>query len=210
MADSRNTYISGIPFALTPSSGSTWSTDAASAALRVSAAPHSDIFVDPTGAAQVNAETMLNAVTLLGEVPDGDFQLRARVEVEFAATFDAGVLLLWFDDRHWAKLCFEYSPDREPMVVSVVCRDVADDANSFVVEGGAVWLRIARAGGVYAFHASLDGVTWRFVRVFALEADGVAPRIGFEAQSPTGEGCDVAFSDVSFLTASLADMRDGS
>jgi hypothetical protein len=43
-----------------------------------------------------------------------------------ASTFDAGVLLLWVDERHWGKLCFEFSPAGDPMIVSVVCRGVAD------------------------------------------------------------------------------------
>ena len=37
-------------------------------------------------------------------------------------SFESGVLMLWIDDRHWGKLCFEYSPDRQPMIVSVVTR----------------------------------------------------------------------------------------
>ncbi|WP_208867453.1 DUF1349 domain-containing protein [Streptomyces himastatinicus] len=41
---------------------------------------------------------------MLGQPPAGDFQLSARVSVGFSSTFDAGVLLLWIDERHWAKL----------------------------------------------------------------------------------------------------------
>lgn len=204
------TTVPGIPFPLTPSPGSTWRVDPAAGTVDVTADPHSDIFVDPGGDDQVNAESQLNAVTLLGELPAGDFQLSARVRVGFDSTFDAGVLLLWFDARHWAKLCFEYTPDREAMVVSVVNREVADDANGFVVAGDAVWLRVSRVGRVYAYHASLDGRTWRMVRVFALDAPGVPARIGLEAQAPTGEGCEVTFSEVSFVSERLADMRDGS
>jgi regulation of enolase protein 1 (concanavalin A-like superfamily) len=217
--------VPGVPFALTPSAGSTWSTDPAAGTLAVTADPHSDIFVDPAGpglsaggdagegggiGGQVNAETLMNAVTLLAEAPEGDFQLRARVRVGFESTFDAGVLLLWLNREYWAKLCFEFSPDREAMVVSVVNRGVADDANAFVVEGGEVWLRVSRIGRVFAYHASLDGSRWKMVRAFALESPGAAARIGFEAQAPTGDGCDVVFSDISFTTGTLADLRDGS
>ena len=217
--------VPGIPFDLTASVDSTWSTDAAAGTLRVTADPHSDIFIDPAGSGvagdgehgeggegggQVNAETLLNAVTLLSEAPEGDFQLGARVRVGFESTFDAGVLLLWFTREYWAKLCFEFSPDREAMVVSVVNRRVADDANAFVVEGGEVWLRLSRIGRVFAYHASLDGRRWKMIRAFALEVPGAAARIGFEAQSPTGDGCDVVFSDISFTTATLGDLRDGS
>jgi len=171
------------------------------ASLVVAAGPRTDLFIDPGGRAPT-----LNAPRLLADA-GGDFTLRARVGVEFAADFDAGVLLLWVDDRTWAKLCFEYSPQGEPMVVSVVTRGVSDDANSFVVDGTEVWMRVSRRDGAYAFHASTDGVTWQFVRHFALPGDA---QVGFVVQSPTGDGCTATFADVRFAAERLADLRDGS
>jgi regulation of enolase protein 1 (concanavalin A-like superfamily) len=153
---------------------------------------------------------MLNAATLLGLPPDGDFQFSARVTVGFAATYDAGVLLVWVDDRHWGKLCFEFSPAGEPMVVSVVTRGVSDDANAFVVEGRTVWLRVSRVSHAFAYHASLDGNAWRMVRFFSIDASSRPAEIGFEVQSPTGDGCVVSFDDVCFTRQRLADLRDGS
>ena len=35
-------------------------------------------------------------------------------------------------------------------------------------------------------------------------------KIGFEGQSPTGEGCSVTFDEIRFLPERLADLRDGS
>lgn len=185
--------------------------------MTVPAQPHSDIFIDPgngsvdAGAgAALNAESMLNAVTLLGDVPQGDFQFSARVTVDFASTFDAGVLLLWLDERHWGKLCFEFSPAGQPMVVSVVCRGVSDDANAFAVPGRSVWLRVSRVDRVYAYHASLDGAAWQMIRVFVLDDETSRDKIGFEGQSPTGDGCSVTFDEIRFLSERLADFRDGS
>ena len=209
--------VPGVPFPLVPSSAGLWRVDEAAGAVQVSAQPHTDIFIDPgngsadAGAgAALNAESMLNAVTLLGGAPEGDFQLSARVTVGFGATFDAGVLMLWLDERHWAKLCFEFSPAGEPMVVSVVCRGVSDDANAFTVPGRSVWLRVSRIDRVYASHASLDGKAWQMIRVFALADETSRDRIGFEAQSPTGDGCSVTFDQIRFLPERLADLRDGS
>ena len=169
--------------------------------LRIVAGPRTDWFVDPgTGAATINAPALVAPT-------QGDFVLSARVAVEFASTFDAGVLALWHDERTWAKLCFEYSPAAEPMVVSVVTRATSDDCNSFVVGGDTVWLRIARIGLAYAFHASLDGLTWQLVRHFRLGDDDLDA--GFEAQSPLGDGCAVTFSEIAFDSATLADLRSG-
>jgi regulation of enolase protein 1 (concanavalin A-like superfamily) len=201
--------IPGIPFPLAPSADARWTIEGDPARVTVLAGAHTDIFVDPGGASQVNGETLLNAATLLGTAPDGDFRFSAHVRVAFAATFDAGVLLLWFDEGHWAKLCLECSPDGEPMVVSVVNRGVADDANAFVVPGESIWLRVSRVDSVYAYHASDDGEKWRLVRAFVVDAPGAAPRIGFEAQSPTGKGCAVSFTQIGFDRVRLGDLRDG-
>jgi uncharacterized protein len=171
--------------------------------LTLTAGPRTDRFADP----QLAAPPTLNAPALVGE-PSGDFRLSARVTVDFVATYDAGVLILHASDRVWAKLCFEYSPQREPMVVSVVTREVSDDCNSFVVDGASIWLRIARTGRAFAFHASTDGETWTFIRHFALDAAG-EPAVGFAAQSPTGEGCTVTFEQIAFEAAGLRDLRSG-
>lgn len=165
--------------------------------------PGTDLFVDPA-----TAKPSVNAPRLMATPPDGDFQFSARVRVGFAATFDAGVLLLWSDEQTWAKLCFEYSPQGEPMIVSVVTHGRSDDANGFTVDGDTVWLRISRNCGAYAFHASTDGEVWHFVRHFSL-ADAT-PQIGFEVQSPTGDGLTATFSEIAFRRGSLADLRDGS
>ena len=53
--------------------------------------------------------------------------------------------------------------------------------------------------------------------VWAVEVQGCDPfvgfvglfRVGFEAQSPTGEGCVVTFEDIRFEARRLADLRGG-
>src|ERR1700709_420439 len=60
-----------------------------------------------------------NAPIALFTPPDAQFTLRARVSVEFMATFDAGVIFIYENETTWAKLCFELSPQGSPMVVSV-------------------------------------------------------------------------------------------
>ncbi len=171
--------------------------------LTIEAAGGTDWFADPGDPEHV----LTNAPALLAPT-SGDFVLSARVSAAFAATFDAGVLMLHVHDRRWAKLCFEYSPQREPMIVSVVTNASSDDANAFVVPGSEAWLRIARIGPAYAFHASTDGARWQLVRYFRLgEADEAS--VGFEAQSPTGEGCVVTFEDIRLEAQRLADLRGG-
>lgn len=46
------------------------------------------------------------------------------------------------------------------------------------------------------------------IRHFSLgEGDGIA--VGFEAQSPTGEGCAVRFEQIRYEARTLGDLRSG-
>lgn len=200
--------LAALPFALASSEGSAWATDPAARTLRTTARPRTDLFIDPAQGATAGAA--LDADTLLGRPPAGDFRFSARVTVGFRSAFDAGVLLLWTGEDQWAKLCFENSPQGQPTVVSVVTRGVSDDANAFTVEGDHTWLRVSRVDRTFAFHASTDGATWQMIRYFALDDPAHAARVGFEAQSPVGEGCAVTFDEIHFTQDRLADIRDGS
>ena len=174
--------------------------------LSITARAGTDWFNDPLGGA-----VQLSAPALLLTPPEGDFGLSARVHVAFADTFDAAVLVLHQDERHYAKLCFERSPQGRATIVSVVTRGTSDDANSVVVDGDEVHLRVVRTGPAYAFHHSTDGTTWHLVRVFRLdEADGAPVRAGLLAQAPGATPCTSTFSDVVLSTTVPADLRDGS
>jgi uncharacterized protein len=171
-------------------------------ALSIAAGARTDWFIDP-GSGQV----MLNAPALVAPLA-GDFTLSARVEAAMQSTFDAGALVLWQDERTWAKLAFEFSPAGQAMVVSVVTRGESDDCNSMAVNSPEVWLRVAAIGGAQAFHASTNGHDWQFVRHFRLSAAATA-EVGFEAQSPFGQGCRARFSQIEHSTRTLADLRNG-
>jgi regulation of enolase protein 1 (concanavalin A-like superfamily) len=94
------------------------------------------------------------------------------------------------------------------MIVSVVTNGASDDCNSVVLSRADAWLRVAGFGDAFAFHYSLDGQTWHFVRYFTLhERAGV--RAGFSVQSPTGEGCTVTYTGVRYQPVALADLRSG-
>ncbi|GGU21484.1 DUF1349 domain-containing protein [Streptomyces lavendofoliae] len=201
------TALPELPFPLRPyGPDAGWSYERGTLTGR--AGPRQDRFVPPAGDA---LEPSSDAPRLLGAPPEGDFQLVARVRAGLTAAFDAGALYVHVGEREWAKLCLELSPDR-PTVCTVVTRGHSDDANSFVVDGDTVWLRVSRTGRAFAFHASADGAHWTFVRVFALgdAARAGAALVGFAAQSPVGEGCAVAFDRIAYRPYGPADLRDGS
>ncbi|GAB3647738.1 DUF1349 domain-containing protein [Glycomyces tarimensis] len=196
----------GLPFALAWDQGvepPSWTQS--DTGLYATAAAQTDWY---TYAPDPNVATR-NAAALLGVPPDGDWQLSARITVGFNGTYDAGALALAADDAHWAKFCFEFSPQSQGMVVSVVTNGVSDDANGWTVEGNAYWFRISRLGKGFAFHASADGEHWEFVRCFALHSD-LPLRTGLLVQAPSGQGCEVAFESLAFKAETLKELRDGS
>jgi regulation of enolase protein 1 (concanavalin A-like superfamily) len=198
--------IAGIPFPLQADGPAPETWQYAEGVITADAPARSDLFIDPAG-----RHPMSDAPRLIG-TPEGDFQLTARVSVDFNSAFDAGVLIVYIDEKHWAKLCFEYTPQKNPSVVTVVTRVESDDANAFELGENTVWLRLSRDGGTFAFHASTDRTWWRLVRYFALTGSpsDLPVRVGFEAQAPTGEGCRVRFDEIEFRPGALVDMRDGS
>ncbi|WP_447947514.1 DUF1349 domain-containing protein [Microbacterium lacticum] len=195
-----------MPFDLVASEGSVWT--ATSSGIEGAAPAGTDLFVDPSGESGVAAETLLNAHTLLGTPPEGDFTFAADVTPNLRATFDAGVLLAWVNDTNWAKLCFERSPAGEVMMVSVVTKGTSDDANGFLANAPSTRLRVARVGNVLAFHA-YDRDEWRFVRAFTLPGAATELTVGFEVQSPTGDGCTASFADIAFERQTVSDLRNG-
>lgn len=169
--------------------------------LTITAPAKSDWFIDPQGAVNVS-----NAPVLLFPI-SGPCVLSAQVTANHAATYDAGVLMVYENPLAWAKFCLELSPQGSPTIVSVVTKGVSDDCNAFSVNG-PVYMRISKLEQAYAFHVSEDGAVWNLIRYFKLE-DNQNARVGFEAQSPTGNGCSVSFRDIRFEARLLADIRSG-
>lgn len=195
--------IPGLPPLEWTSSPSHASYDDAEGTLTLTATAGVDWSNDSLGGEQQHR------ASALGFTAPESFSLSARVLVASPrTTFDAGVLSLWVED-HWAKLCFEYSPQGEAMVVSVVTNGFSDDSNGPVVTAPWVYLRVSRVGPAWAFHSSLDGRVWSFVRLFRLET--VKPvHVGFMAQAPMGERCEVRFDTIELTEKPPADLRDGS
>ena len=198
--------LPGLPFGLEPAGSPPPGCRILRGALILSAAAGTDLFVDPAGP---DAGPLPDAGRLVGLPPAGDFTLAARVSVEFASVYDAGVLLVHAAERQWAKVYFEYSPQLRPTLVTVVTKGTSDDGNSSEVDGGIVWLRITRSGAAWAFHASVDGTWWRLLRYFALDSAALA-RVGFLAQSPAGPGCAATFDQIAFRPGAPQNLRDGS
>jgi len=113
--------------------------------------------------------------------------------------------MLMGDDHHWAKLSYELSPDGKPTLVTVVTRGLSDDCNSVTLASDSVYLRIARSGRTYILYFAIDGTKWNILRTFSLDSD-LPIRVGFESQSPAGDGATATFSSIAYETHSTGNV----
>ena len=170
--------------------------------LSISSGPKTDWFVDPFDG------TVAKSAPVLLFTPGDSYVLNTKVQVQFTSKWDAGALMLWADDHHWAKLSFELSPDKQPTMVTVVTRGFSDDCNSAPVSGDSVYLQIGRSGSTYVFYYATDGESWRILRTFRLDTQ-TAVSVGFEAQSPDGAGATAIFSDVHYSPKKISNIYTG-
>ena len=183
--------IPGLPGPLTwQNAPRAWNIDSKNV-LTISSNPKTDWFVDPFDG------TVAKTAPILLFTPGPDYVLSVRVAVQFTTKWDAGALMLWGDDHHWAKLSYEFSPDQKPTLVTVVTRGLSDDCNSLSLTGDSVYLRIAKSGNTYVFYFATDGKNWQILRTFSLDTD-LPIRAGFESQSPEGSGAVAKFSAITY------------
>ncbi len=178
---------------------------AASGTVTLTAHAGDDLFADPSTDSLVASASLFTFETI------GDFQFQAKVKVDFQASFDSGVLVGFFDDQVWFKICAEIDPLGIRRIVTVVTNGRSDEANSTHLVGEDVHLRITRTGGTFALHAASDGKHWDLIRYFALnQHNNEVLRVGIAAQSPSGDGTRATFSEFGWKDVGLSDPRDGS
>lgn len=165
-----------------------------------------DLFFEP------GTERRVGQLHPLGAwIADDGFQFSARVRVDFRATFDSAVLLGWFDQDRWFKVCSELDPQGRPRVVSVVTRGRSDDSNGAFLTADEVYLRVSRAGRLFSLHSSYDGSDWDLVRMFEMDSEqGESIFVGIAVQSPSGDGTTGTIDEIRFIDQRLSSPRDGS
>ncbi|UVK41184.1 DUF1349 domain-containing protein [Mesorhizobium sp. AR10] len=171
----------------------------------IEAGPNTDWFFDPRGNAKLR-----NVPSMAMSIEAPVFSLQAKVTADFGSRFDGGTIFVQASEDTWAKIAFEYSPQRVPTLVSVVTKGVSDDCDGPPFEKEAVYLRLSAQDGAFAFHFSEAGSHWHFLRWFSLPRGSGPLTIGLSAQSPLGNGCRVRFSDIRLSYDPIPDLRDGS
>ncbi|MGI5959660.1 MAG: DUF1349 domain-containing protein [Massiliimalia sp.] len=174
------------------------------------ATPKSDFFCN--GGSQsdtgITPESLCNAPYYYTEIK-GDFVWKVKVSHDFVSVYDSSSIMVMVDLNNWAKTCFELTDFGTRAAVSVVTKNgESDDANGCNVQTDALWLQVTRVGRSFAFHYSLDGVKYDMTRFFTLPA-GETVKVGMLAQSPTGEGGERHYENLTIEYKTVANIRAG-
>jgi len=171
--------------------------------LRVYAPEKSDYFQDPGGV------TKKDAAPYLWLNASGNFVARAQVRApQSTLHWDAGAIMARQDALHWVKVCYERTDWGVMAAVSVVTNGTSDDANGVELSLPQVWLQVHRTGDVFGLHYSVDGQTWRMVRLLRL-AMPTSIKFGLVAQCPGGPGVAIDFLSFSVEPRTVKDLRAG-
>jgi uncharacterized protein len=170
--------------------------------IMIVAGAKTDMFRDPN--VTYNTD---NAPKLLF-TPDSDFVLSASIAQSFKNKWDGGAIVLKWDSLNWVKFCFEKDYTGAHRVVSVVTKGISDDCNSVEIKCDKVYYKVAKAGNVITLYYSVDNAKWFLIRHFQFDIPGPL-RVGFLAQSPTGETCAVAFSQIRYVAKRIKDPYAG-
>jgi uncharacterized protein len=172
--------------------------------ITLTSTKETDFFIEPGGAYEKS-----DAPLLLKKVDNTKpFTLTAELKPEHIVKYDAGMLFIFVDEKHWVKFAFEADERMNTRVVTVRTNETSDDNNHEVVKDSIIFLKISSDAKSVGFYHSTDNKIWNLVRVFKNEF----PKnilVGIGTQSPAGNGNKTIFYGVQFSESAVKDFRSG-
>jgi regulation of enolase protein 1 (concanavalin A-like superfamily) len=175
-----------------------------SATLTMSATKETDYFIEPGGAYE-KADAPLALKKIDNKKP---FTFTAELKPEHNVKYDAGMLFILVDEKHWVKFAFEQDEHGNNRIVTVRTNSSSDDNNHDVVNDSLVFMKISSDTKSVGFYYSTNGSVWTLVRVFKNEF----PQnilVGIGTQSPAGAGNKTIFYGAAFSDSAIRDFRTG-
>ncbi len=177
--------------------------DISNGILTVEAPKGSDFFNNPE-----DGQITGNAPFLFTEIK-GDFVVKAQIQPDFSSQWNAISLMIHIDENHWIKFAFENSDATGPSIVTVITKNLSDDANGVVLENSkAIWLKLIRKGDNYSMLWSQDDSDYKMARLTTLP-HFPSVKIGLEVQCPVGPGATHMISYFGIAQKTVKDMRKG-
>ncbi len=117
--------------------------------------------------------------------------------------YDHCGILVYLDEKNWAKLCMEYMGSQSRTLGAVVTTQGYSDLSvqEIPIETEQIYFRVSRLLEDFKFEYSLDGKAYRMARMFHMKNKSQNPQIGIFSCSPRGEGYKAVFEEAGFTDA---------
>ncbi|NLS11526.1 DUF1349 domain-containing protein [Vibrio sp. SM6] len=142
-----------------------------------------------------------------------NFTFTVKVKFDYQAQFDQCGVIIYLDDNNWFKASIEYENESFSRLGSVVTNlGYSDWATTDIPLPKAIWYRLSRRGPDFLIESSVDGITFKQMRIFhlhqlgetSLEMGQANPpmtatqpvQFGLYACSPLQSSFEAVFSDM--------------
>ncbi|MEH6943868.1 DUF1349 domain-containing protein [Bacillus sp. JJ722] len=135
---------------------------------------------------------------------NGDFRLTTKVKSKPKNRYDQSGLMVRFSSKTWLKTSIEYIPDANNKLGVVVTNQGYSDWSSQDIseDQATLFYRITRRKNNYYVDFSIDGFSWRQIRMTHLFEENDNLQVGIYACSPQGEGYEAEFDFIKIETIS--------
>jgi len=139
-----------------------------------------------------------NAHLLYNTTNEQYFSFTVKVCFEYKSLFDQCGIGIYQDSENWAKAGIEYHNNETMWLGSVITtRGFSDWATTDIDSKiNSVWYRLSRRKSDFLFEYSLDGVSFRQMRIFHLLNCEEEINFGLLACSPSQSSFDAVFTDM--------------
>lgn len=136
---------------------------------------------------------------LLAEA-DEECTFTVKATRDGSSLYDQCGILVYLDEKNWAKVCMEYGSETNQTLGSVVTTGGYSDWATLDIPGDVrvMYYRVSRLKDSFLFENSYDGKQYEQMRIFHLRCKNAAVRIGVFACSPTGDGMKAVFEEAAF------------
>jgi regulation of enolase protein 1 (concanavalin A-like superfamily) len=146
---------------------------------------------------------------------DKNFTFTVKADFTYKKLFDQCGIVIYLNSENWFKASIEYENDEFSRLGSVVTNNgYSDWATTDISHVSTIWYRLSRRGPDFLVESSMDGITFRQMRVLHLHSLGATTpemgaanpplpaeqsiAFGVYACSPVDSSFSVEFSEVSF------------
>ena len=141
-----------------------------------------------------------NAPVLQTRTTDKYFSFVVKTRFESKHRFDQCGIAMYLDSENWLKASVEYENEEYQRLGSVVTNHGYSDwaTSDISADIKEMWYRFSRRESDYCIECSLDGITFKQMRICHMDKGNGTVRFGIYACSPEDSSFKAVFTNIEF------------